>query len=281
MIIFFEHGRLGNNIFQYAALRQLYPKHRLVCFGCGDLKKIIYPIDVISLEKGIIPSWVLLVLRKTLSLFAKIKLIGIVYESYSGSDYSVVESKGLIPNFYFSNNSSFQSKKIIDKFWPDYKIHSNFLDLAKVWLEGHKIQLEETNLVFVHVRRGDYVSWPSREYPGVLGKDWYLNAMQKIRNFVSDPLFVFISDDFHYVNDCFGDQPNVVISDNDLFVDLALMSLSKYGILSASSFAWWGGWFSKKQNNDTGIYIGPKFWIGHRIQKWLPEDFTSDWITYI
>jgi len=107
--------------------------------------------------------------------------------------------------------------------------------------------------------------------------------MERIRSQVDKPLFLLLTDDAYYAEDCFGDQPDILISDNDQFVDLALMSLCSHGILSASSFAWWGAWFSLRARKDQmrGIYLGPKYWAGHRDQEWYPEGFISDWITYI
>jgi hypothetical protein len=78
----------------------------------------------------------------------------------------------------------------------------------------------------------------------------------------------------------FSKYPNVVISENCQYVDLALMKQCSMGILSASSFAWWGAWFSFQNEKNYNIYIAPKYWGGHRTRHWYPEGFIFDWITY-
>jgi len=78
----------------------------------------------------------------------------------------------------------------------------------------------------------------------------------------------------------FSKYPNVVISENCQYVDLALMKQCSMGILSASSFAWWGAWFSIQNEKNYSIYIAPKYWGGHRTRHWYPEGFIFDWITY-
>ena len=59
------------------------------------------------------------------------------------------------------------------------------------------------------------------------------------------------------------------------------MGLCSHGILSASSFSWWGALYSKNFNKNKNYYIAPKFWVGHRLKKWIPNNFFTNWITYV
>jgi hypothetical protein len=38
MILFFEYGRLGNQLFQYSGICHYFPDHKIVFFDCSDLK---------------------------------------------------------------------------------------------------------------------------------------------------------------------------------------------------------------------------------------------------
>ena len=90
-----------------------------------------------------------------------------------------------------------------------------------------------------------------------------------------------MGDDTLYLRSVFKESKNLIISNNLPETDLSIMSLCSYGILSASSFAWWGAFYAKIYNKKRNYFIAPKYWIGHRSKKWLPKNFFSKWITYV
>jgi hypothetical protein len=229
------------------------------------------------------PGWVRFGLRRLLSCLATLRIIGNVRELLVDSTYSIKMRRGLVPGYYLLMPSYFQHEDIATRLKPKFEIRRALREKAFAWLDSRNISFKSSNLVFVHIRRRDYISWPSREYPAVLNKSWYLRAMDQIRSQEDNPLFLVLTDDTYYAEDCFGNQPDILISDNDQLVDLALMSLCSHGILSASSFAWWGAWLSRKtgKKQKQGAYLAPKYWAGHRSREWYPEGFISDWITYI
>lgn len=283
MIMSFECGRLGNQLFQYAALKEIFPKHRLILIGNADLKKTLTSLDAKIMVTDSLPRWIVHGTRKVLFFLAFVRLLGSIREVRVSSAYDVEIKRGLVPGLYFLMPSFFQHNAIVNRLKPKFVVRSSLRDRALNWLKSRSLLVEKTNLVFVHVRRGDYLSWPSQDYPAVLNKDWYIGAMEQIRSQVEDPIFLFFTDDVNYAEDCFGNQPNIFISKNDQFVDLALMSFCSHGILSASSFAWWGAWFSQKnrKGREVGVYLAPKYWVGHRSREWYPEGFQTNWITYI
>lgn len=46
MIIFFEEGKLGNQLFQYYGLKKYFPNDNLIFFGCKDLKELFSGVFV-------------------------------------------------------------------------------------------------------------------------------------------------------------------------------------------------------------------------------------------
>ena len=46
--------------------------------------------------------------------------------------------------------------------------------------------------VFVHIRRGDYANWPTRQYPAILSLSWYKDAIRYLQNHVNDPVFILM-----------------------------------------------------------------------------------------
>jgi hypothetical protein len=283
MIVFFEYGRLGNQLFQYATLKELFPKERFFFYGCGDLKNTLALVDATVIENEKMTHWVRNRLRQLLLSLSTLRIIGKIGEQRADLTYSIKIRRGLVPGCYLLMPSFFQHEDIVSRLNPKFEIRRALNEKAFAWLKLRNISSKSKNLVFVHIRRSDYLSWPSREFPAVLDKSWYLRAIEQIRSTVDKPLFLLLTDDIYYAEDCFGDQPDIFISDNDTFVDLALMSLCSHGILSASSFAWWGAWFSRKARKDQkqGVYLAPKYWAGHRSQEWHPQGFISDWIKYI
>ena len=281
MIILFQSGcRLGNQLFQYAALKRLYPNQNLLLFGFGDLKQALESVDAIIVEREKAPRFLLFSLERLISLLLKLRIVGQIQESRDSSFYVVNMTKGLL-KIYLLKDSFFQHKMMLKKFNHNLRLNPVHSRAASDWLRKKSVKVRDGNLVFVHIRRVDYLTWPSREYPAVLDKLWYMKAMEQIRKKIKNPIFLLLTDDLWYARDCFGDQPDILISENDQLVDLALMSQCRHGILSASSFAWWGAWFSKAQSHHTSLYLAPKFWGGHRKKEWVPEGFISDWITYI
>jgi len=281
LLIYFENGRLGNQFFAYSALRGLYPNQRLVLFGFGTLKQAIESVDAIIIENRKLPRLLEFGIKQFLVVLAKLRIIGTIQESRENSTYLVKKASGLIFNLHLLKPSYFQHQDVLEKINPSLRLNEDIFRKASDWLEEKVVKSSDQNLVFVHIRRGDYLTWPSREYPAVLEKQWYIRAMDRMRAKVKNPIFLLLTDDPYYAKDCFGVQSDILISENDQLVDLALMSLCQHGILSASSFAWWGAWFSEKRSSDEGIYMAPKYWGGHRKAEWMPEGFITNWITYI
>ena len=280
MIIFLQNSRLGNQLFQYAALKEFFSNQRLVFFGFGALRQAIESVDAIIIEKEKLPRSLIVGLNYFLSVLATLRIIGAIQESHENSSYAVKKARGAL-NIYLLKPSYFQHQMLIGKLNPSFRLSDVHLRRAADWLNKKIGNHNHENLIFIHIRRGDYLIWPNREYPAVLDKLWYARAMDQMREKIKNPLFLLLTNDPYYARDCFSDQPDILISENDQLVDLALMSLCQHGILSASSFAWWGAWFSRAHSDIEGTFIAPKYWCGHRKKEWIPEGFIANWITYI
>jgi hypothetical protein len=107
--------------------------------------------------------------------------------------------------------------------------------------------------------------------------------MMHINKKISRPIFILMGNDKFYMKDIFKETDSLVISNNVEKVDLAIMTMCTHGILSASSFAWWGAFFSRTKTLTTihSYFVAPKFWMGHRLKKWYPSNFFSEWIVYL
>jgi len=79
MIIFFENGMLGNQLFQYDGLTHYFPKHKLIFYGCSSLQNTFNAIDA-SFIKSKINSFSYKVLMETLFFLAKFRFLGEIKE---------------------------------------------------------------------------------------------------------------------------------------------------------------------------------------------------------
>jgi hypothetical protein len=182
---------------------------------------------------------------------------------------------------FITHNIHFQYSSFVNTIFKPPIIKKKYLKFAKNWLKKKKVFQKKSNLVFVHIRRGDYFLFPHPNSSAVLDLRWYKKNMLKIIKRVKKPIFVIMGDDNLYVRNVFKESKSLIISNNLPEIDLSIMSLCSYGILSPSSFAWWGAFYGKNNNKEDNYFIAPKYWLGHRLKKWLPKKFFSRWLTYV
>lgn len=283
MIIFFEHGKTCNQLFQYIGLKKYFPNEKLVFFGCEGLNNFFNDIDVYFVNKNLSFKWILYSLPRILLFFlADLKILGSITEyDHPFEKFDVIVKKGLFSKIFIARDIYFQHKDTISsiKNPPSLKNHS--YKKALEWLREKNIEVSKNPIVFVHVRRRDYLFWPSKEFPAALDFEWYEQAMLLIEKKLDSPIFIIMGDDHDFISYNFKESSSLFFSKNNLDIDLSLMSLCSSGILSASSFSWWGAYYSRSNKNKNGLFIGPNFWGGYKKKTWHPPNIKVDWITYI
>jgi len=281
MLIFQESGRLGNQIFQYAALRSLCKENEtLLLLGFSELQSVFDGIEAKIINqktRRIVRGIYYRIYRRGYDL-TKLKITSKLYESVSSKHREINYKYGLISNFIIVENSYFQG----ENFFKSEYIKSLSIKPELVADAQQKIDaLTQGKIpIFVHVRRGDYVSWPNQGFPAILSSSYYYRSIEIIKKNIANPMFIFISDDLFYVRDIFGNLPNSYISNGSMSEDFVLMTQCKGGILSASSFSWWGAYLAKQQYSDT-FFLAPKYWAGHRQKEWFPESIESSFLSYV
>jgi len=282
MILFFEDGRLGNQLFQYYGFRKYFPHQRIIFFGCRDLKKSCDNVAANFIELS--PKHIKFCIFKLLCfLLTKIRIIGQITESTQNKVFKLVISRGILFNVYLARSIYFQHEDCIKEIINPPILKKKFLNFAKKWLKKNGIFSHQHRLIFIHIRRKDYLNWPSSEFPAAVDISWYKKAMTQISKKINKAIFIVMGDDFPYIYENFKSSDTLFISSNSPEIDLSIMSMCPRGILSASSFAWWGAFFAKfrKFNKNHSHFIAPKYWAGYRLKKWLPSKFFSEWITYL
>lgn len=151
--------------------------------------------------------------------------------------------------------------EILKMLTPNYETTVSFNSLLQ--------QMQKSNSVSVHVRRGDYVAL------GICLNDaYYKAAIRMMAEKVDNPDFYVFSDDMEYAQGLFEDMKEANIhfvnyhANNSTIEDFLLMKNCKHNIIANSSYSWWGAWANEYKDK---VVICPK-----RDKK---DDFyPSEWI---
>ena len=288
MIICFRNGRLGNQIFQYAFLKNIAKKkEKIVLVGFSELKLNFETKNTIFLFSSVF--W-------TNFMFPKIKIYNL------DKVLSFISNK-LIPNLYLFKILEFDDKKNNFKINPKFALckyvvfTKNFFAqtesyankeklndlkfLDKNYQYSKKILKNKNNSkrknIFIHIRLMDYKEI-NHGMKIDLSLEWYFDCIKVFEKKFNNPFFIILSDDKNIYKN-FQNKDKFYCSRNNFEIDFCLMSLCDGGILSASSFSWWGAWFAK-QNNSFSYFIGPNYWMGFYEKKWFPKYIKSKFIDY-
>ena len=230
-----RHGRLGNQMFQYAGLRGI-AAHRGYDF-------MIPPSDFKDPYQDH-------------QLFEAFKLKGLTNIGMCAGTY-VQEAhfhfdKNLYDNMPDNHNvyGYLQSTKYFDII--EKEIREDFEFKNEIYNPCREMMDTVSDPIALHVRHGDY---GCDNHP-VCPKEYYDNALSK---FDSKRTVVIFSDDPKWCSTEFPDDRFLISEGGDNLADLCMMTMCSDFIIANSSFSWWGSWLSK--NPDKRI-IAPKKWFG-------------------
>ena len=268
-------GRLGNQMFEYAALRGIAAKH--------GYEWCIPPSD----RKGI----------ENYSLHECFKLSPERKEGLLETQYAQE------PYFHFcqelfdtcpdnvSLHGFFQSWRyfdhIADTIREDFTFHDEHLKPCQEMIES----VEEP--IMLHVRRGDPNLTDPRGFKWSYTQCGSMHPVQPVEyyekalaEFPEDQPVIVFSDSIDWVKEqefFSGDrfllsEPTDKYADGSFtpYADLCLMSLCSHAIIANSSMSWWGAWL---QTNPNKKVIAPKMWFGpDYADKDTKDLYCPDWI---
>lgn len=232
-------GRLGNQMFQYAALKGIAVNRGYnLCLPSSRNKN----------------EWTDHQLNKA---FKMSTLNQLNYQYIDSNRPTVVESGFSFDEKLFNEcpdwvsiQGFFQSEKyfkhIRDQLLTDFEFHDNILEVAK------QVVSNWNKPVALHVRRTDYVTNPNHT---ALSLDYYQKSLEY---FDDDCEVIIFSDDPQWcLNQKIFESDRFLVSEtNDNYLDLCLMTLCSGHIIANSSFSWWGAWLSNSQK-----VIAPSGWF--------------------
>jgi hypothetical protein len=272
-VIVSTRGRLGNQIFQYCGAKALLPDERLLLMDFAAFDEVFEGADALVLgpTQPLVTKAVALLLRlRALRLFR----MGSI-ENDRTSFLPVVATRSRI----MLSTATYQAyaPEVIDaarrlRFRAPVSARVDAF-LARTGLTGRP-------LVFVHIRRGDYLTWPTATEPAAIGIGWYEERLDDLRQRVPDADVVVLTDDVPAVRAALGETSSLHFSDLDAAGDLALMARCVGGVLSASSLSWWGAHLAQLRLDGAGVFVAPRFWLSRRAREWFPPRIESEWLEF-
>ncbi len=279
MIFMKSRGELGNQIFQFGAAKfaarqaesvVLVGFHQLLAtFPQLRQHAIVYPYKKKSTKK-IQRLWL------WLEKLSERGTIGLLREI--GDNQTIRRSKGRLLNWTVMTGF-FQNPNLID--CDAIERLAGFHAQSIRILAGASGSGQSRMTCFVHVRRGDYLSWPTIDKPAALPAHWYTSQMSSVSR-TAGPKgvdFHIFSDDIESVKTEFGELENVKFHTGSLMEDFKFMCSADAGILSASTFSWWAAYFASRDSD--GPFIAPRFWLGFREKKWSHPSLKANFLTFV
>lgn len=267
MIIFLASGQLGNQIFQYTFLKTIQKNNeKLIVSGFEELKEVFEIDDFIVLNRKnwLIRNSIHRIIDPVLNFLSKKKIISSIsvnheriLKYYSREKISYSEQKGLFALFTYVKLGYFQSELFFDNnVVKTLKIKEKYLKLADEFLEQIPFDYHK---VFIHIRRGDYKDFNVLGKSSLLPMNYYEEQIELFLAKKENCFFILLSNEPDLINKEFENLENKIISNHNHYgTDLAIMTKCNSGILSPSSFGWWGSYLM--QDRDT--IIAPKYWMG-------------------
>jgi len=255
-------GQLGNQMFQYAALKGIAAKHNY---------------------KTIIPNHNELIVD-ALGNKLRIELFDAFDIPCGPMDIGTVPHDRNVqePHYHFSqelldncpDNVSlvgyFQSEKYFKHIEDDIrKLFGPKEEALSCWASTQHLY---DNPVGLHIRRGDFLINSVHHHN--LSMKYYETAL---RAFGSDRQVIIFSDDTDWCKQqpLFEGDRFLVCEGGGPYTDLYMMSKCDDFIIANSTFSWWGAWLS---HNEDKLVIYPDRWFGpNNIDKSTADLFPPEW----
>lgn len=255
-----SYGRLGNQMFQYAAAYSLSQKH--------DSKVAIGTRDSYSVDGKLQLSEIFELSSAVINNFSAIKY-QFHEKNFQFADISNLPDHTDIVG-YFQSEKYFEShkQKIIEE---EFIFKKHILEKTDSIFENLKSDL---HLCSLHVRRGDYLKLSDTHPP--LEIDYYEQAISFLPKEID--ILVF-SDNIEEAknllesSELFKERKKKYVSENHS-IEMSLMTRCNYHVIANSSFSWWGAWLSESK-----CVIAPKLWFGSSGPKVWDDIYCKNWIT--
>jgi Glycosyl transferase family 11 len=265
-------GRLGNQMFQYAAGRSLAELHSaelvldtswMIHFRRGGGSER-YELDCFDLDVRVCPVWEVARVpnpRRVVYWLQRLRpsrrpFLHVIAEDTSTNAFEPAVLSA--PDDTFLARGYWQFEDYFVDHVPAIREAFTFPPLSPA-SEELADEIRATPAVSVHVRRGDYAGIGLL---GFLDEAYYRRALETIAATVGElQLFVFSDDPAWCRENLRLPFPTTVVErplpPERAWEDMRLISLCRHHVISNSTFSWWGVWLNP---SPTKIVVGPKRW---------------------
>ena len=254
-----KYGRLGNQIFQYAAMvsiaKYLGVKYALPTSSVEPTMGAYFNDITKKYELGHFEMFECFNIKCHLINDHRLKMS--IESNYSENSFCYHDNFWDIPNNtnihgYFQSEQYFMNVR--DELLEQLTFKSEIIQKAKNFIS----QTGENVSAFIHIRRGDNVAHPDVHPLSCMS--YISKATTELKAQFPEIKFFVLTDDLVWSRkNLIGDE--FIFSDNNHFIDLAIMTLCDHSIIANSSFSWWGAWLN---DNEEQIVYAPKVWFGPR-----------------
>lgn len=279
MVIVGLKGGIGNQLFQYAAAKQIanYNKTELLIdkvtgfqndpynrsFSLSDfcIESKTASIDLIKSYKS--TNKYKKYLQYKIAKIFPIGSLNFLVEKYFHYDNRIGNlriRKNIYIEGYFQTEKYF--KNISDQIRAEFQF-KNKPDNDSI---NYLSKIKSTNSISLHVRKYDNTeTLDSSSMYGVCSINYYQKAINYIEKRITDPTFFIFSDDIEWAKNQLifvNAKVEYIVRSGNIndSEDLRLMKNCSHNIIANSSFSWWGAWLNENQDK---IVIAPKRWFAN------------------
>ncbi|MFS4581870.1 alpha-1,2-fucosyltransferase [Phaeobacter sp. C3_T13_0] len=281
MIITRLHGRMGNQMFQYAAGRAL-----------ADRLGVQLALDSRGAElrgEGVLTRVFDLELAAANPLPPLRQAAPIRYALWRGPGQAMGAKPNLRREAGLGFNPEFErwgDDSYLHGYWQSERYFSNIAERIRhnftfpAFSDQQNTEMaariSESNSVSLHVRRGDYLTLAAH---ALCDQAYYEAALDQVLSGLDGQPTVYVfSDDPQWAKDNLPlPCEKVVVDFNGAekdYEDMRLMSMCRHNIIGNSSFSWWAAWLNQTPSRRVA---GPAKWFGDpKLQN--PDILPRDWL---
>ena len=265
MIIIRMNGGLGNQLQQYALYEKLRSLGKDVKLDISWFYKDMGKASVRNLELDYFPN----VTYETCNEEEIKKILGNRNVLKKITEKIHLTQSPIYTEYQMYDEKLFQlDNKVLEGYWACEAYYGDIMKELQKKLEFPKLenpknirmkeQMEATNSVSIHIRRGDYLIEENQKmFGGICTEEYYENAIRYMKEQVEDAHFFVFSDDSGYAREKYAGGEYTIVDINhgkDSYLDMYLMSCCKHNICANSTFSFWG---ARLNQNEGKIVVRP------------------------
>lgn len=277
MIFARARGRYGNQLFFLALLVNVQrSREHIFCTGLDeieeDLLKNLHNFHHFSVSKKVANA-----IERFCKILSRVGFVGSM--QFDKHEASIERKPGLLP-IWMLEEEAYQREKVVDPRVVEVLRDKYLVPAAVNQALLSELQSYGADYCFIHVRRGDYLFFPSAERPASLPSSWFHAQVERVRSQVPNVQFLLFSDDLAWAQTEFSGVKSLFIVDSSPPEAFCLMSFCGSGILSPSSLSWWAGKLSSEGGGS--LFIAPTYWFWWQFGKWVENTVRdSRFVTWV